>query len=99
MQISPPYSNKSVNDALVCRSKVVKKSLQHKADKIKIKKICPYDLSVEIVCKITQPQKLLKSTEKHEIKAKYENGMTMAAIASLYGCHYTTVGRILKNEE
>lgn len=26
----------------------------------------------------------------------YRKGMSMAAIARLYGCHYTTIGRILR---
>jgi hypothetical protein len=49
-----------------------------------------------MVSKIVQMQKLLTPVEKDELVKKYEAGMTMTAVSDLYGCHYTTVGRILK---
>jgi DNA-directed RNA polymerase specialized sigma24 family protein len=40
--------------------------------------------------------RLLTPVEQDEVVAKYESGMTMTAIADEYGCHYTTVGRLLR---
>ena len=51
-----------------------------------------------MVNKITKEQKLLTSAEKDELVIKYKTGMTMAAIADIYDCHYTTVGRILRRK-
>ena len=48
-----------------------------------------------MVRNITQKQKFLTSAEREELAIKYEGGMTMMALANLYGCHYTTVSRIL----
>ena len=52
---------------------------------------------VKTVHKITQKQILLTPVEKNEVVTKYESGMSMTALAKLYGCHRTTVGRILKD--
>jgi len=49
-----------------------------------------------MICKITQKQKILTPVEKAELVAKYESGMTMGALASLYGCHDTTVSRLIR---
>ena len=40
--------------------------------------------------------KLLTPSEKDKVVEKYESGLTMTAIATEFGCHYTTVGRILR---
>ena len=39
---------------------------------------------------------LLTPAEKDGAVVKYESGMTMTAVADFYGCHYTTVGRLLR---
>ena len=56
----------------------------------------PFGEDVKMVRKITQKQKYLTHDEKAEIALKYQNGMSMTAIAGEYGCHYTTVGRVLR---
>jgi len=43
-------------------------------------------------------QILLTPAEKDDVATKYEDGMTMTAVAKAYGCHYTTVGRILRKK-
>ena len=45
---------------------------------------------------LTLRGKILTHTERDEVVAKYLSGMTMAAIADIYGYHYTTVGSILR---
>jgi hypothetical protein len=40
--------------------------------------------------------KLLTPAEKDELVGKYESGMNMTTVSAWYGCHYTTVGRILR---
>ncbi len=43
-----------------------------------------------------QHSRLLTPAEQTEAIAKYKNGMTMTAIANLYGCHYITISRLLR---
>jgi len=62
------------------------------------KKEHPFGEDVKMVSRITKEQKLLTPAEKDELVIKYQSGMTMAAIADIYGCHYTTVGRILRRK-
>lgn len=49
-----------------------------------------------MVKKLCVQQKILIEAERVEVEKMYRNGMTMTAIARFYGCHYTTVGRILR---
>jgi len=60
----------------------------------------PYTLSenTRIVKKISQKQTRLTSLQKDEIATKYKEGMSVTAIAKIYGCHHTTVGRILRKK-
>jgi DNA-directed RNA polymerase specialized sigma24 family protein len=55
-----------------------------------------YGEKVKMVREHKLSLKLLTPTEKDEAIAKYESGMSMAAVANIYGCHYTTVGRLLR---
>jgi len=57
---------------------------------------CPYGEDVKMVQEIAHRQTRLSSAEKDEVVGKYESGMTMMAIAEIYGCHYTTIGSILR---
>jgi len=53
----------------------------------------------KIISKISHKQTHLTPAEKDELVAKYKNGITMRALAELYGCHHTTVRRILKTHK
>ena len=101
MRISTPDLN-HVKTALTYRSVILKKIIMGEADIVKTSKAskeeCPYGVDIRMVRKITKEQKLLTSAEKDELVAKYNTGMSMAAIAAIYGCHYTTVGRILRRK-
>jgi hypothetical protein len=55
-----------------------------------------YDDDVKMVREHKLASKLMTPTEKDEAVRKYESGMSMSAVADEYGCHYTTVGRLLK---
>ena len=57
-----------------------------------------YGEDVKMVRKRTLKHVLLTPAEKDEVVVKYESGMTMTAIANEYGCHYTTVGGILRRK-
>jgi hypothetical protein len=54
-----------------------------------------YD-DVKMVREHKLKSKLLTAAEKDEAVAKYESGLSMASVAKLYGCHYTTIGRLLR---
>ena len=56
----------------------------------------PYDEGTKFASKITQKQITLTEAQRVEIEKMYRKSMTMAAIADTFGCHYTTVGRILR---
>jgi hypothetical protein len=51
---------------------------------------------VKMVHRLTIRPRILSETEKTELEVKYKDGMTMVALADIFGCHYTTVGRILR---
>jgi len=61
-------------------------------------KDCPFGEDIKIVRQHTLKSKLLTSAEKDEVVVKYKCGMTMVAIADEYGCHYTTISRILRQK-
>lgn len=52
-----------------------------------------------MISEIVQRQVILTPVEKDEVVKKYLSGMSMSAIADQYGCHYTTIGRILRKYE
>ncbi|SRR5699024_7322876 len=56
----------------------------------------PYDEGTKFASKITQKQITLTEAQRVEVEKMYRKGMTMAAIADTFGCHYTTIGRILR---
>ena len=88
---------KNIQTALSHRSAILENSLKDGGVFVKIKKEeYPYGENVKMVRKHKMSLVLLKPTEKDEVVTKYESGMTMAAIADEYGCHYTTVGRLLR---
>jgi len=97
MRISAPYVNNSIKSALAHRNAIFRDILKDSEILVKSKTDeRPFGKDVRMVREITQKQKLLSPIEKDEIAPKYESGMTMTAIAELYGIHYTTVGRILR---
>jgi len=51
---------------------------------------------VKIVTKCTPNRKPLTPDERAAFATMYEAGATMSEIAKLYKCHYTTVGKILR---
>jgi len=56
----------------------------------------PFGENVKIIQNLGQRQVCPTAEEKEELIIKYENGMTMSDLACEYGCHHTTVGRILR---
>ena len=100
MRITGRYLN-HLKAALFQRSAILNNVVLSKsivADGSKVNQIREnlYGEDVKIVRQHTLNLKLLTPTEKDEIVTKYKNGMTMTAIANQYGCHYTTVGRVLR---
>ena len=61
--------------------------------------ISPFGENVKMINHRTLKPTLLTSAEKDDVVVKYESGMTMTAIANIYRCHYTTIGRILKSRD
>ena len=55
-----------------------------------------YGENVKMVRNIARKSKYLTPEEKDELVKKFENGATMTALAQLYGCHHTTIGRVLR---
>lgn len=97
MRISAPYLNNSLEKAVAYRAKILKKSLKNSAASNKSHKDeQPFSEDVKMVQKHKFKCRLLTPTEQDEVEVKYESGMTMSAIADEYGCHYTTVSRLLK---
>jgi len=57
---------------------------------------CLFGENAKIIHNLGKRPVCLTAEEKDELIIKYENGITMSALACEYGCHYTTVGRILR---
>ena len=91
-----------IKAALAQRSAIFEANLQNKkGDETETAKLSSESLwgeGVRIANKRTLKPKLLTPTEKDEVVTKYESGMTMTAISNIYGCHYTTVGSILRRK-
>lgn len=97
VRISAPYLNNSLEKAVAYRAKILKKSLKNSAASSKSQKEDqPFGEDVKMVRQHRLKCRLLTPTEQDEVVTKYKSGMTMTAIADEYGCHYTTVGRLLR---
>lgn len=53
---------------------------------------------VKVVTERKLKPKLLTPAQKDELAEKYVEGMSMCALAREYGCHNTTVSRILRQK-
>ena len=82
--------------ALAHRSAILDKIIGDKGTFVNVTELCSFSKDIKMVRKIVQKQKYLTPIEKDELGPKYESGQSMTAIADEYGCHYTTVGRILR---
>lgn len=99
VHLSTPYLNKSIKKALAHHTRILKKSLSNKSATVKIcKEEQPFGQDVKMVRRHKLKCKLLTPAEQDEVVAKYEDGLSMMAIANIYGCHYTTVGRLLRKK-
>lgn len=97
VRISAPYLNNSLQKAVAYRAKILKKSLKNSAASSKAQKDeHPFGEDVKMVRQHKLKCRLLTPAEQDEVVTKYKSGMTMTAIADEYGCHYTTVGRLLR---
>ena len=96
MRITVPYL-KNIQTALAHRAVILKGILKDGELPVK-EKIDgqPFGEDVKMVRRHKLKLKLLTPAEQNEAVAKYEAGMTMTAIADGYGCHYTTIGRLLR---
>lgn len=89
---------KNVKSALAHRSAILKSNIQNAEGVVKNGKASPFSEDVRMISQRKLKMTLLTPTEKDELVPKYESGMSMMAIARMYGCHYTTVGRILRQK-
>lgn len=100
LRISAPYLNKSLEKALGYRAKILANNPNGSNDlATSDKNESPFGEGVKMVRNHKLKCKLLTPAEQDEAVTKYESGMTMTAIADQYGCHYTTVGRLLRQRE
>ena len=97
VRITAPYVNNSIKSALAHRNAILKGILKDESVIVKTKTDeYPFGEDVKMVRQHTIELKLHTPAEKDEVVIKYESGMTMTEIADEYGCHYSTVGRILR---
>jgi hypothetical protein len=97
-RISVPHLKESIKVALRNKARILAASLPFDAGTETDNRPNLFGEDVKIVNKITKPQRLLSPAEKDEIVVKYNSGMSMAAVADFFGCHYTTIGRILRRK-
>ena len=95
MQISGRNLNK-VQAALTRRSAILESSLRDETAVAKTEKANFYDEDIKMVSQHTLNPKFLTPTEKDEAVTRYESGMSMTAVANLYGCHRTTIRDVLQ---
>jgi DNA invertase Pin-like site-specific DNA recombinase len=96
MRLSAPLLNNSLKTVLRYRTAILKNSINRKEGFVKSGEENPYGDDVKIIHGIIQQQKYLTDAEKDGVAEKYEAGFNMSEIARIYGCHYTTVRKILK---
>ena len=89
-------NSKNVKTALTQKKAILKRSISADVNLVKAAKPNLYGDDVKMVSERTLRPRLLTSAEKDDSVDYYESGMSMVAIADLYGCHYTTIVRILR---
>jgi len=96
VRLSAPCSNNSIKTALSHRNAILKNIIGDKSDFVKSGEVNFFGDDVKMVRRITQEQKYFTDAEKDDVVEKYESGMSMAAIAEIYGCYYATVKKVLR---
>ena len=89
----------NIKTALASRSSTLNRSLTHEAESVNPEKENLWGDDVKIVRKCTPNRKPITPAEKDEFVERYNDGASMGEIARLYKCHYTTVGKILRQRE
>jgi DNA-directed RNA polymerase specialized sigma24 family protein len=89
---------KQIETALARRATILIKSISNEYVAPETN-LCPFGENVKMVRQRKLNLKLLTPTEKTEVITKYNSGTNMTAVADLYGCHRTTVGRILRKRK
>ena len=87
---------KKLKTALACRASILERLDRGELPIAKPERRYPYPEGTEFASKIYVKQTILSETDKAAVENMYLSGMLMSDIARVYGCHYTTVGRILR---
>ena len=96
--ISAPHLNKSVRAALAGKARIMgKKRGSEATNNAHTTDDRPFGEDVKMVRQHKLKSRLLTPAEQYEAVAKYQTGMTMTAVADLYGCHRTTILKLLRN--
>ena len=59
----------------------------------------PDYVGTKLVNSLSVQQVILSEEQKAQAELMYRDGQTMSAIAKAFGCHYTTIGRILRRRK
>ena len=86
----------NVTTALAHRSAILERSLTDQGETVKGNEENIWGQGVNVVTKCTPNRKPFTLKEKEDFVEKYNNGMSMGAIAREYNCNHVTVGRILR---
>ncbi len=93
---SVPQLNNSVKPTLAGKARILGKIRNFELkDKELNTDDHPFGEDVKMIRHHKLQSRLLTPTEQDEAVAKYQTGMTMTAIANLYGCHRTTIRKLL----
>lgn len=87
---------KKVKAALACRALILERLDKGKLPIGRPDHKYPYRPGTKFVNKIIVKQTILSEADKAAVETMYLSGMSMSDIARIYGCHYTTIGRILR---
>jgi Mor family transcriptional regulator len=82
--------------AVKCRRAICKNAITYEISTIPINKKNSINKEPKVVTKLTRGYKIFTNAEKEELIMKYKNGVSMTELAKEYGCHHTTVGRLLR---
>ncbi len=90
---------KKVKDALACHNSIIR--ILNGYD---ILLDCPANKppgspEAKLVNSLSVRQVILTEEQKAQAELMYRDGQTMSAIAKVFGCHYTTIGRILRRRK
>lgn len=90
---------KKVKDALACHNSIIQILNEYDIPLDCLPDKSPDSPEAKLVNSLSVRQVILTEEQKAQAELMYRDGQTMSTIAKAFGCHYTTIGRILRRRK